>query len=475
MNVFPLPPNFRDSFLSANNILYHDKITARSEYEKHLMVLNKQSMLVPFKPLRVQQHYRQTKTKRNLTLKSRRIGVSTVIKADMELDAYTKTTRQAVLAHDAMTTTFLRDMAKTFWYHLPDNIRPKRNADSATTTAYENDSKVIIVTAGSLHIGRGGTFNHVHGTEVAFWKDARAILTGLLQGVPLDGNIDLESTANGAQGYFYEKCMEALDGSSEFNFNFYAWWWDEDNCLPINPEENFVLTEEELLLSLKHKLSHEQINWRRMKQKELLWEFVQEYPETVHSAFIHSGNSVFGDITHCIKAPLNAEPIEGHRYVAGGDWGQADDYSGISIIDATDDVEVYLDRYNKMRWDDMQWRMVNACIHWGVETFQPERNSIGRVNVEGLLDKFQSKSYSITTRPIETTNRKKGKWVANLYKGLHNDGLQLLDIDYATSELRMFAQGQTPKGEYTYSAASGHDDTVIMRLLAWDAACKMIS
>ena len=394
----------------------------------------------------------------------------------MELDAFTKVTRQAVLAHDALTTTFLRDMAKTFWQHLPDNLRPKRSEDSATTTAYETGSKVIIVTAGSLNIGRGGTFNHVHGTEVAFWKDARAILTGLLQGVPLDGNIDLESTANGARGYFYEKCMEALDGSPEFNFNFYAWWWDEDNVLPLNPKEKFMLTEEEALLSVEHNLSPEQINWRRMKQRELMWEFVQEYPETIQSAFIHSGNSVFGDITGCIKAPADAKPIKGHRYVAGGDWGQANDYSGISIIDATDDVEVYLDRYNKMPWDEMQWSMVNACIHWGVETFQPERNSIGRVNIEGLVDKFESKDYSLNVRPIETTNRKKQKWVANFYNGIHNDGLQLLNIDYATAELRTFTQKQTTQGAYVYEAAgSGHDDTVIMRLLAWDAACRMIT
>lgn len=433
-------------------------------------------MLIPFKPLRAQQHFRNHRARRNLVLKSRQLGISTEVTVDMFLEAITRTQRQAVLAHDSETTSLLRRMTKRFWLHLPNHIRPIRSADSATTTVYAGTgSEVTIATAGSLNIGRGGTFNRVHGTEVAFWKDAAAILSGLLQGVPLDGQVDLESTAHGARGWFYEKCMEALDGSKEYAFFFYPWWYDANYYLDFAPGETLTLTEEESLLSREHNLSLEQINWRRMKQKELPFSFVEEYPEDAYSAFIHSGNSVFGDITNCTKAPLNAKPIEGHRYVAGGDWGQADDYSGISIIDATDDVEVYLDRYNKMRWDDMQWNMVNACIYWGVETFQPERNSIGRVNVEGLLDKFQSKSYSITTRPIETTNRKKGKWVANLYKGLHNDGLQLLDIDYATSELRMFAQGQTPKGEYTYSAASGHDDTVIMRLLAWDAACKMIS
>lgn len=454
------------------------------DYEQHIKILNKQSILVSFRPLPAQQHFRDNRSNRNLILKPRRIGISAVITVDMFLEAISKTSRQAILAHDDLTTTFLRRMAKTFWRELPGHLRPSRSADSATVTIYDNThSEVTMVTAGSLHKGRGGTYNYVHGTEVAFWKDAEFILSGLLQGVPPDGIITLESTANGARGWFYEKCMEVLDGSNEYDFFFYAWWWDADNVFPINhpkglmfDAQGIVLSEEEKLLSKKHDLSIEQIHWRRIKQRELTWKFVQEYPEDVYSAFIHSGNSVFGDITNCIKAPLNPEPIEGHRYVAGADWGQANDYSGVSIIDATDDVEVYLEHYNKMSWDEMQWRMVNACIQWGVETFQPERNSIGRVNIEGLVDKFQSKEYDITIRPIETTNRKKGKWVANLYNGLHNDGLQLMDIDYATAELRTFTQKQTTQGAYVYEAGgSGHDDTVIMRLLAWDAACKMIT
>jgi hypothetical protein len=390
------------------------------------------------------------------------------------LEAITSTTRQAVLAHDNETTAFLRRMTKRFWENLPNQIRPLRSLDSATTTVYAHTgSEVTIATAGSLNIGRGGTFNHVHGTEVAFWRDADSILSGLLQGVPKDGEIDLESTANGAQGWFYEKCMEALDGSQEYSFFFYPWWWDKDYVLAF--DEPIILTEEEELLSVEHGLSLEQINWRRMKQKQLPLTFVQEYPEDVYSAFIHSGNSVFGDVTKCINAPLDAKPIEGHRYVAGSDWGQANDFSGISIIDATDDVEVCLERFNKMSWDEMQWRIVNACIHWGVETLQPERNSIGRVNIEGLIDKFESKEFDLNIRPIETTNRKKGKWVANFYNGIHNEGLQLLNYDYATAELRTFTQKQTVQGAYVYEAAgSGHDDTVIMRLLAWDAACRMV-
>ncbi len=460
----------------------HDVIQAtvsRDKFSQHLKVLDKQGKLVYFIPNKAQKYFRANKQQRNLIVKSRQIGISTDIQAEMILDAMTTITREAVLAHDAVTTALLRRMSKRFWTHLPEHIRPKRSEDNATTTVYATTgAEVTIATAGSLDIGRGGTFNRVHGTEVAFWKDADKTLAGLLQGVPPNGQVDLESTANGAQGYFYEKCMEALDGSQEFGgFFFFPWFWDEGYYIPFESkeeEEEFQFTEAELELVNEHDLSKEQINWRRRKQVEIPLTFDQEYPEDVYTAFIQSGNSVFGDITPFINAEKVLTPVEGHRNVAGGDWGQTNDFSGISIIDSTTNQEIYLDRYNKMNWDEMQWRMVNACIFWEVETFQPEKNSASS-NVEGLKNKFESKGYDINLRPITTTNDKKRKWVTNLYRALHNEGLQLLSIPYANSELRSFVQKQTANGAYVYEAAgSAHDDTVIMRLLANDAKSKLL-
>ena len=65
--------------------------------------------------------------------------------------------------------------------------------------------------AGSLETGRGSTYSDFHGSEVAFWKDAEHIIAGALQG----GNPDcvLESTQNGAMGYFYDLFMAGMEES----------------------------------------------------------------------------------------------------------------------------------------------------------------------------------------------------------------------------------------------------------------------
>jgi hypothetical protein len=454
-----------------------DAPRSRDYYADWLYVLGKDSLLIPYRPNRIQQHFRQHQALWNLIIKPRQVGFSTELQSQLFLDAVTETKRQAVLAHDDVTTSLIRRMGKRFWQELPEHIRPRRSEDNARTTIYAHTgSEVTIATAGSLNVGRGGTYNRVHGTEVAYWKDADAILTGLLQGVPADGRVDLESTANGAQGWFFERCMEAMDGDSKYKLHFYPWWWEVGYSLPLEEDEQLVYEEDEQALVDEHGLTPGQIKWRRGKKKEIPFTFEQEYPEDIFEAFLKDGVSVFGDISGCLNAPANPKYNPEHRYVAGADWGQSKDYSSISIFDATIGEEVFLDRFNRMPWEDMQWRMINECIKWNVETFQPEANSMGVVLIEGLHHKFQSKDYDINLRPCWTNNEKKRNWVTNFYKGIHYEDAQLLNISYANAELRAFTQTQTKQGAYAYAASKGsHDDTVIARLLSWDAVCKLVS
>src|SRR6185369_11301344 len=112
--------------------------------------------------------------------------------------------------------------------------------------------------------------------------------------------VALESTPNGAQGFFYEKCMEALSGNSVWKLHFYPWWWDDEYKLPLTVEEmtfGWFYSDDEQKLIAEHSLTDEQIKWRREKVKELGRLFPQEYPEDVVSCFLTSGNSYFGDLT----------------------------------------------------------------------------------------------------------------------------------------------------------------------------------
>lgn len=459
----------------------------RADYAQHIKIISKAGEVVPFVPNRVQAHYLAHRGKKNLNLKPRQVGMSSGIVWKNTLDAMEFTCHQAVLAHDSITTDKLRTLSQFYYYSLPDHMRPKRSRDNATKTTYEHThSEVTIVTAGSFNIGRGGTYHRVHGSEVAFWKDASAIISGLLQGLTPDGQVDFESTANGAQGYFYEQCMKAMDGDPDWAFHFYPWYWTPEYALALNEDElhHYPLEEDEQQLVTEHGLTLAQIKWRRSKQRELPFTFAQEFPETPEVAFILSGESVFGNFRHALYTPdpdSKPKPIEGHRYVAGIDWGQDPDYTVISIMDGTDDTEVYLARLNRDKWKPMRAELIEACIYWNVETIEAEKNSMGSVNIEDLKQECWDKGYNPNIRAITTTNKDKRKWVANLYKGIHEDGLQLLDpvdkhgVHYATRELSAFTQTQTDLGEYRYSASgTEHDDTVMARLLAYNAVNKLI-
>lgn len=258
-----------------------------------LYILDKRQTLVPLALNRVQTQllsaFEVSPFGRHLILKARQLGVSTIIQAWIHLQAWTRTCTAVTLAHDMETgTKLLRAMARRFYEHLPPGCGIRRVADSDTQSRYlPTDSTLFIGTSGSADRGRGGTFSHLHGSEVAYWKDASAQMAGLMQGVPHDyGHILLESTANGQQGWFYERCMRALDGDRTWQLHFFPWWSDDDYRLPV--VEPLTLTDEERTLQQEHGLDEGQIAFRRSKQAELGEDFAREYAEDPRACFMHS-------------------------------------------------------------------------------------------------------------------------------------------------------------------------------------------
>jgi hypothetical protein len=439
------------------------------DYRSSLRILNKNLQLVPFKPNAVQQDYAQKRTQRNLILKARQLGFSTSIQAEHFAEAITHTTLSATLAHDDATTQKLRRMADRFWSNL-DNP-PKRGLANATTTTYpDTQSEVTIATAGSGNVGRGGTYNRVHGSEVAFWKDADAIMAGIMQGVPLDGVIELESTPNGAQGWFYERCMEALDGNSDWKLHFYQWWHDSGYQIALEPGEQLVYTPEEQRLVDQHGLTAAQIKWRRKKQRELTPRlFQQEYPEDPHSCFLASGNGYFSDIdlTNVLTA-VNSEPSDRRRIVGGLDFGQTNDFTVLSLGDADSLQEVSLLRVNRLPWEDIRRRVVDECIKWNVRVLYPEWNSIGGPNMEALRKEFAARGYEIALIAFKTTPQSKPPLITGFHYALGEAGLKLLHDPVGRQELLSFTAMQAPSGAWKYEGLP-HDDTVIARAIMWHA------
>lgn len=432
-----------------------------------LHIIDKKQGIVPLKLKRIQQHLLDNLTGRDLVVKSRQPGVSTAVQSYLFCEAVNKTARIGVMAHDDETTQKLRDMQQLFYDELSPDRKPERAINNATRVYYPSTKSLVYIgTAGNTTRGRGGTYSHFHGSEVAFWRNADYLLAGVLQGVPMDGQIILESTANGATGWFYDEVKKSLEGDSVFTVHFYPWFWDEDCVIP--GEHDLEYTDEELRLIKANDLSSGQIAWRRYKKKELGWLFDQEYPEDVYTAFLTSGNGVFGNFDHALYTPpADDKWQEGHYYIAGLDWGQQDDYTALSIIDCDDNREVYLNRWNKSSWQTIRKSVLDACELWHVNELYPESNSIGMPNIEALEIEMNERSMKMDIVPYSMTNDRKASMVATLYTSIHEHGFKLLDVKWAADELRMFVSKQTPLGAWTYGGDNGsHDDGVVCRMSA---------
>ena len=416
-----------------------------------LRILDKEKNLVPFQWNRAQAHFHANRTGRDLILKARQLGFSTYVQGEMFRRTVTSTQTTITLAHDAETTQKLRRMADRFYEHCKfGSIQPLRKYANATLATYpEFDSTATIATAGNVETGRGDTYTEMHGSEVAFWKDAERIVAGAMQGG--SPQVTLESTPNGAQGFFYDKCMEALSGDSIWRLHFYPWWWDDDYRIDT---ESLAYTDEEAALVKKHGLDSSQIQWRREKVKELGRLFTQEYPEDAVSCFLTSGNSYFGDLSGVFTAPADAEYIEGHEYIAGLDFGQTD-FTAMPVFDKTTKQQVDLLHINKTEWSEQRRRIKQVYDKWHLQNVLAEKNSIGAVNIEALRD------IGVYATPFETTNESKSAIMSNMHELLHQ-GWKLLDIPVQKHEFNTFVSSQLPSGAWRLAAeGDGHDDTVM--------------
>lgn len=441
--------------------------------ERYLMVQDKAGEIVPLVLNRAQRELVRRLSGRDIVLKARQLGMSTVIQAWLFYQQMRGRARTSTLCHEDELTSTLRRMTDLFYNSLLPTVQPERRYANAKLTTYEGlFSEGSIATVGGqagIRKGRGASVTHIHGSEVAFWPDADGVMSAAMQA----GNpaIVLESTPNGMTGWFYERCMEALDRDSVWALHFFPWWWDDAYRVSLAPGESLAYTDDERALVEAHGLDAEQIKWRRIKQRELPHTFAQEYPEDPYSCFLASGTSYFGNVEHVYTAPEGAQPQYGHRYVAGLDFAQTGDYTVLTVIDATAGQMVDMLRINRLEWQEMRRRVSVTANYWGATVFG-EANSMGTTNIE-LLQKGETlddgtRIEKVKLIPFDTTPSSKPPLIQGLYHALHEAGLQLLDRADLKHEIRAFISKQTPSGHWQYEAGgSAHDDCVIALALAW--------
>ena len=260
-------------------------------------ITDKNGQRVKFKFNREQADYFRNRHTRDIILKARQLGFTT-LKCIEQLDAAIfENAKCAMITHSLNDSNRLfREKVKYAYDNLPDFIREANPAKN------DRAGELVFKNGGSLSVGtsfRGGTLAYLHISEFGkicakYPHKAQEIVTGAFEAVPITGSLTIESTAEGRAGYFYEYCQAAenlkLSGKQltplDYKFHFFSWVDNPDYEL-----QGVGLTQETIdyfdSLGLSG-LKPEKKSWYQAKAIALGSDVKREYPTTPNEAFEQS-------------------------------------------------------------------------------------------------------------------------------------------------------------------------------------------
>ena len=474
----------------------------RGEIQSLMRIRSARGKVVPFHFNPAQEHYAQHATSRDIILKRRRLGFSTLKLAEGLARAAFLGERCGIVSHNMrLTREFLR-VVGLMYDSIPSQFRPeadRRNADEMVFKPL--GGSLTIGTARADLFGRGDTFQFIHWSEVAHSPVPvdRDIWLGMSEAAS-EGDISWESTANGQAGLFYEEVLAALGGDTPWTLHFYPWWWGADTLLlgvewpdlgPLDPHEEYLRTHEGLDAG--------RIAWRRQKRRQLGPKFAQEYPESVLDAFIASGSNYFDPLRlqevmrQCRPAVKGVSdtglhvweaPMSTGLYAIGADCGggggnyvddegdEQSDASAAAIINVRTGrvVATFVGRVKPDEFAEL-------LMLWGKQYHDAyltaERNGPGAVVNRILVERGYPAVY------MEKTSD--ARWAYGWYTSKQSRFTLLADFDEAlragavtvedarlVQEAMTFTSKTDALGRVRYAAAPGaHDDLLFAHMIAW--------
>lgn len=195
-------------------------------------------------------------------------------------------------------------------------VHPGPAHDNAGEYDMRNGSRlawhIIGGTEGSAEsVGRGGTYQAVILTELAFVIDpdaAAAAIAALLPAIDNAGaSVLVDSTPNGTTGpglTYYDLVQRVGTGDMSGGVHFWPWWLDDSKRDSLSGRDPVKLagslTKEERELMQRERLTLGQIAWRRrrmrypnMNARQGRLRFLQEYPESLEGCFRRPSSAIF--------------------------------------------------------------------------------------------------------------------------------------------------------------------------------------
>jgi len=200
-------------------------------------------------------------------------------------------------------------MYKTFAEHLPIELAREFTREGTLMKFAQPVNSQIRVEGGQI---TSFTFQIVHLSEAAFFRNLRDTISMLYQTVPdtPDSAIFLETTANRHGDDFHQEWMRAVEGKSDFYPLFIPFYEHEEYQIEFETEQqkeqlanslgskdSHQYGNEQLLIDSHDGLTLEKMNWRRHAIRNRcagsVFEFDRQYPSTWEVAFSTQTISIF--------------------------------------------------------------------------------------------------------------------------------------------------------------------------------------
>lgn len=452
-----------------------------------LRIRDKRGRLVPFELNAAQREYARTCTRRNIVLKARQLGITTYVAARFFLNTITRPgTLSVQVAHDQRSAEEIFRIVHRFFRNLPPLLR-----EGALETSRANvrqivfprlDSEYRVETAADPNAGRGLTIQNLHCSEVARWpRDAAATLASLRAAVPPDGEVVLESTPNGAAGCFYEEWQKAEEKG--YTRHFLPWWWE-----PAYRKRGAVgdLTEEEQELVRLHRLTREQIRFRRDARANFGIRAREEFAEDPIACFLASGECVFDLEKIALRLSVVSGPVESRengrleiycppankQYIVGVDpagGGAEGDYSAAQVMERESGLQC-AELRGHFTPREMAQRVAQLAREYDNALVAVERNNHGHAVIAQLETTEQYDNlYAQGNQLGWLTTLSNRPRMIELFAAALSSTPERFESRRLLEECRTFVR----HSDGSVAAANGaHDDLVMAMAIAIAASCS---
>lgn len=268
-------------------------------------IVNKQGDSVKFRLNPVQQEVLKGLHNRNLILKARQLGMSSFSVLYMLDETIFNSNLSAGIV--SYSLEHAQHIFKRILGHALDNLSPEMKTiagmvqRSAREITFKNGSFLRVDTT-----LRGGAYQSVLVSE--FGKTcarnplkAEEVMTGTLQTVPIDGQVIIESTAEGAEGYYYEMIMNAAQHGNEnlsplsYKLFFFNWLTESKYRMkqPVTIDYELLEYFKKIEKETGCIIDQEQRNWYAHQRSILGDKIHQEFCSTITESFLSNSDAYY--------------------------------------------------------------------------------------------------------------------------------------------------------------------------------------